>query len=37
MGSLTEGSRDEAWNKCVVEENLRPSTQTLSFGRMKIS
>ena len=29
MGSLTEGSRDEARNKCVVEENLRPPTQNV--------
>ena len=36
-GLVTEGSRDEARNKCVGEENLRPPTQTLLFGRMKIS
>ena len=34
-GLLTEGSRDEARNECVVEKNLRPPTQTLLFGRMK--
>ena len=28
-GLLTEASRDEALNECVVEENLSPSTQNV--------
>ena len=29
-GLLTEASRDEARNECIIEENLSPSTQNVA-------